>query len=236
MILILFGPPGAGKGTQARLLKEKHHLALIATGDLFRDEIKRKTSLGLQVQEIIDSGRFPSDEIVLQILEEHLKKVKGQSLILDGVPRTLNQAQRIDAMFLELGLHLDMVIQLEVDDEELVKRLSSRVICKTCHAAYTPEVPPRVEGVCDACSGSEFIRRSDDEPEAIKVRLDVYNNQTKPLIDYYSKTHRLKVVDGMKSVEEVNKQIEVLLKESQVLTINSGCLYSAQDIQASKKV
>ncbi len=230
MNVILFGPPGAGKGTQARLLKEGYHLALISTGDLLRDEIKRGTELGLEVKETIESGRYPSDEIVLQVFESHLKKVKDQGVILDGVPRTLNQAKKIDEIFGHLGICLDAVIQLAVDDEELIKRLSSRVICKTCQASYTPEVPPRVEGVCDKCSGQEFIRRADDEPEAIRVRLDVYNKQTKPLIDYYSKTQRLKVVDGMKPIEEVNKQIVSLLGESQVLTIKSGCLYSAQDI------
>jgi len=227
MNIILFGPPGAGKGTQARMLQERHRLALISTGDILKEEIKRKTPLGLQVKETIEAGRFPADEIILRIFEEYLKEVKDQGMVLDGVPRTLNQAQKIDNLFKGLGLELDVVVQLAVDDDEIVKRLSNRMVCKTCHASYTPEVPPRVEGVCDKCSGREFIRRPDDEPEAVKTRLDIYNEQTKPLLQYYSQTGRLRLVDGMQSVEKVSAQIESLLRDEQVLTSKSGCLYSA---------
>jgi len=230
MNVILLGPPGAGKGTQARLIEKKHHLTLISTGEILRAEIKNETPLGVQVKEIIEGGRFPSDEIILQIFGEALGKYKDQGIVLDGVPRTLNQAQKIDQIFEHYDLCLDAVIQIAVDDEELIKRLSSRVICKSCQAAYTSELPPKKEGVCDKCSGCEFVRRSDDEPEAIRVRLQVYNEQTKPLLDYYAKIDRLRIVDGMKSVEEVSIQIEVLLGRLQVLTRKSGCLYSAQDI------
>ncbi len=230
MNIILFGPPGAGKGTQARLLKEHFHLALISSGDILRDEIKRKTLLGSQIEETIAAGQFPSDDIILKIFKEYLEKVKHQGVILDGLPRTLNQAQKIDEIFEKLGLELDFVVQLVVDEEELVKRLSQRMLCKTCGASYTPEVPPVENGVCDKCAGHDFIRRPDDEPEAVKTRLQLYNEKTKPLIDYYLKTDRLSVVDGMKSVKEVNAQIESLLGKSQVLTDKSGCLYSAQDV------
>jgi adenylate kinase len=227
MNIILFGPPGAGKGTQARMLQERHCIALISTGDILKEEIKRKTPLGLQVKETIESGRFPADEIILRVFEEHLKNITGQGMILDGVPRTLNQAQKIDKLFKDREIELDIVVQLSVDDDEIVKRLSNRMVCKTCHASYTPEVPPRVEGICDQCSGREFIRRPDDEPDAVKTRLDIYNEQTKPLLQYYSETGRLRVVDGMQSIEEVNAQIESLLRDEQVLTSKSGCLYSA---------
>lgn len=230
MNVILLGPPGAGKGTQARLIEKKHHLALISTGEILRAEIKNETPLGLQVKEIIEGGRFPSDEIILQIFGEALGKYKDQGVVLDGVPRTLNQAQKIDQIFEHYDLCLDAVIQIAVDDEELIKRLSSRMICKSCQTAYTLELPPKKKGMCDKCSGREFVRRPDDEPEAIRVRLQVYNEQTKPLLDYYVKTDRLRMVDGMKSVEEVSIQIEALLGRLQVLTRKSGCLYSAQDI------
>lgn len=230
MNIVLFGPPGAGKGTQARLIQERHHLALISTGEILKEEIKKNTPLGLQVKETIETGRFPVDEIILQIFEDHVKEVKEQGMILDGVPRTLNQAQKIDALFDRLGLTLDAVIQLVVDDEELVRRLTSRKTCKTCHASYTSEMPLKKAGICDKCSGKEFIRRPDDEPEVVKTRLNIYNEKTKPLLQYYSKTNRLQVVDGMKSVKEVNAQIESLLGKLQVLTRESGCLYSAQDI------
>lgn len=230
MNLILFGPPGAGKGTQARLIKERHELALIATGDILREEIKKKSSLGLQVEKIMAEGRFPSDEIILKIFEEFLENIKEQGVILDGLPRTLNQAQKIDQTFKNLGRTLDLVIQFSVDEDELVKRLSSRIVCKKCSTPYTEDFPSHPEGVCYKCSGQDFVRRPDDEPEAVKTRLKVYNDQTKPLIEYYSNQGILQVVDGMKSVAEVNAQIEALLGATQVLTRKSGCLYSAQDI------
>ena len=230
MNIILLGPPGAGKGTQARLIQEQHDLSLISSGDILRDEVRRKTPLGLQIEETIASGRFPSDDIILKIFEECLKKAKPQGVILDGLPRTLNQAQKIDELFKRQGMELDIVIQLAVDDKELIKRLSARTVCKTCGASYTPEVPPKIKDVCDKCSGREFMRRPDDEPEAVKTRLYVYNEQTKPLIDYYFKNNRLKVVDGMKSVAEVNDEIESHLGQLQLLTDKSGCLYSAQDV------
>lgn len=230
MNVILLGPPGAGKGTQARLIEKRHHLALIATGEILRAEVNKGTPLGLQVKETMDEGRFPPDEIILQIFGEALEEHKDQGVVLDGVPRTLNQAQKIDQIFEHYGLCLDAVIQIAVDDEELIKRLSSRMICKSCQTSYTLDVPPKREGKCDKCSGQEFMRRPDDEPEAIRVRLQVYNEQTKPLLDYYAKTDRLRAVDGMKSIEGVSVQIESLLGELQVLTRKSGCLYSAQDI------
>jgi adenylate kinase len=211
MNLVLLGPPGAGKGTQARMLQEAHQLEILSTGDILKDEIKDKTPLGVQIKEIIESGRFLSDDIILQIVEERVKKAKRKGIILDGVPRTLNQAEKIDQLFKELGLDLNIVIQFAIDDEEIVKRLSHRIVCKTCHTSYTMELPPRQTGICDKCAGQEFIRRPDDEPEAVKIRLDIYNEQTKPLLSYYAKTNRLKVVDGMKSVAEVNAQVESLL-------------------------
>jgi len=214
MNIILFGPPGAGKGTQARLIQEQYDLCLISTGEILREEVKKGSVVGLKVKEIMEAGGFTTDDIILEIFEDHLKQCKGQGVILDGVPRTLNQAQKIDELFKRLGLDLDLVIQLNVNDEELVKRLSQRFLCKDCGAAYAPpEKSPRVEGVCDTCSSHEFVRRPDDEPEAVKTRLNIYNEQTKPLLQYYSSTGRLKNVDGMKSVEEVKAQIESLLRE-----------------------
>lgn len=230
MNVVLLGPPGSGKGTQARLLQERYNLALIGTGDILREEVKKGSSLGLEIKNIMDEGKYPSDDIILTIFENRLKDLKDQGAILDGVPRTLNQAKKVDELFARVGRKLDALIHLAVNDEELVRRLSSRYLCKTCGTTYTNEIPPKIQDVCDKCSGHEFMRRLDDEPEAIKTRLEVYNEQTKPLLDYYSTTNRLQIVDGMKPVKEVLAQIESLLGESQVLTSNSGCLYSAQDI------
>lgn len=229
MNIILLGPPGAGKGTQARSLQGTHQLALIATGDILRDEVERKTELGRQIKETMESGRFPPDEVVLKIFEDRLKKVKDRGVVLDGIPRTLNQAKRIDEIFNHLGLTIDLVIQLTVDEKELIKRLSNRLICKDCGMPMTAAFPLKGECVCENCSGCEFIRRPDDEPEAVKTRLDVYNEQTKPLIQYYSGTKRLVIVDGMKPEKEVYEEIESHLKRLQVLTSVKGCLYSAQD-------
>ena len=231
MNLILFGPPGAGKGTQARLLKEHFGLDLISTGEILRDEIKRGTELGLQVKQTMDEGRFPSDSCILKVFEEKLKHFKGKGMILDGIPRTLNQAEKIDEIFKRRAYEINRVIQLKVSDEELIQRLSHRVVCSQCGRAYTDEIKPKVEGVCDKCSNTEFVRREDDQPQAIKTRLDVYNEQTKPLITYYSKAGLLTEVDGMKSIFEVNKEIESALEETQVLTRSPGSLYSAQDIR-----
>jgi adenylate kinase len=226
MNIVLLGPPGAGKGTQARILQTKHQLSLISTGEILKEEIKNKTSLGVQVKEAIEAGKFISDDLLLHVFEDHLKTIKGQGMILDGVPRTLNQAQKIDALFEKLGITIDAAIQLDVNDRELINRLSKRVVCKTCHTSYTAELPPSISGVCDKCQGTEFIRRPDDEPEAIKTRLEIYNAQTKPLIQYYSESDRLRIVDGMKSVEEVKQQIEShmedISKGSQNLSLQKG--------------
>lgn len=203
MNLILLGPPGAGKGTQARKLCETYDLALIATGEILKEEIRQETSLGLEVKEIMNAGRFPADEIILRIFEEHLLKVKNQGLLLDGIPRTLAQAEKISEIFKRLGMTVDAVIQLDVNDEELIKRLASRMVCKSCGASYPGKV-----SVCGACGGHEFEKRADDTPETIKTRLEVYNERTRPLVDYYAQKGLLRVVDGMQSVQDVFDHIK----------------------------
>jgi adenylate kinase len=212
MNLVLLAPPGAGKGTQARLLQERHPFEIISTGELLREEVKLGTDVGLKIKEILDRGEFPSEDIVLAVFKDHLTKVKDRNLILDGIPRTVYQAQKVGELFEILGIKLDMVIQLAVEDQELIRRLSSRFICSTCYTPYTDTRPPREEGICDQCGGTAFTKRPDDAPEAVKTRLNVYNEQTKPLVDYYSQRGLLRSIDGMKSVEEVATQIECLLE------------------------
>ncbi|EKE09097.1 MAG: hypothetical protein ACD_16C00213G0020 [uncultured bacterium] len=230
MNLVLFGPPGAGKGTQARLIQDRHHLELIATGEILRQEIKKKTPLGLQVEHIMAEGKYPSDDIILAVFKKRLSQVKDKGVILDGLPRTMNQAKKIAETFKELGHEIDAVIQLTVDEDKLIERLSSRVTCEECGRPYPKDFPFQRVEACSKCGSRSFSRRPDDEPEAVRTRFKVYNEQTKPLLNYYAKQGLLKVINGMKSIEEVNQEIEALLEEMQVLTRKSGCLYSAQDI------
>lgn len=211
MNVILLGPPGAGKGTQARLIQERYNLALISTGDVLRDEIKRRTPLGIEIEEIMASGRFPSDDIILKIFEERLKEGKEKGVILDGLPRTVNQAEKIDETFNRLNLKINAIIQLVVDENELIQRLSMRKVCAVCGATYSAGHLPKVEGVCDKCLNVEFVRRPDDEIDAIKTRFEIYNERTKPVVAYYAKDKRLHTVDGMKPVDGVQKEIEGIL-------------------------
>ena len=209
MNIILLGPPGAGKGTQARLLADHLGLCQIATGEILREEVAKGSEMGLKVKPIMESGKFPSDELIMDVLAAKLLQPECQNgVILDGVPRTLNQAQLVDEMFERMGKRLDFVIQLRVDDEQLIKRISGRYACKVCGATYSDGLnPTKVENVCDRCHASEFIRRPDDSAEVVKTRLDVYQKQTEPLLGFYSKTNRLKSVDGMVAVSDVHTQI-----------------------------
>ncbi len=212
MNIVLLGPPGAGKGTQARLLQEHYGLALISTGNMLREERHKDTPLGREIKALMDQGLFSPDALILEIFENRFQDVRSQGVILDGVPRNLNQAQKVDAFFEQVGAKLDAVIQLVVDDKELIQRLSTRTVCKGCGVPYTVDYPPLRMGICDKCEG-KLIRRQDDDPEIVKVRLDVYNEQTAPLVAYYAKTKRLQAVNGMESVDAVSEQIQKILDQ-----------------------
>lgn len=209
MNIILLGPPGAGKGTQARLLAEKLGLCQIGTGEILREEAAKGSEIGLKVKPIMDSGGYPPDDLIMDVLAAKIARPECQNgVILDGVPRTLNQADLVDKMFANLGKTLDFVIQLRVDDEQLIKRISGRYLCRNCGASYTDGLnPTKVENTCDYCGSHEFFRRPDDSAEVVKTRLDVYQKQTEPLIGFYSKSCRLKSVDGMAAVNDVQSQI-----------------------------
>ena len=216
MRIILLGPPGSGKGTQAKLLSKKYSIPHIAMGDILREEVAKKTPLGKKVNVYMSKGELVPDEIVIEVLKKRLQEADCvDGFILDGFPRTLNQAKALDNMLNELNLKIDAVIYIEVPDEEIMKRLSLRRTCKVCGRIYNLHYnPPKQDGKCDVCGG-ELIIRDDDKPEVIKNRLKVYNDQTKPLVDYY-KSHKLLIrINGVDSIDKVFQQIvkELSLKK-----------------------
>jgi len=206
--IILLGPPGSGKGTQAKLLSKKYSIPHIAMGDILREEVAKKTPLGKKVNVYMSKGELVPDEIVIEVLKKRLQEADCvDGFILDGFPRTLNQAKALDNMLNELNLKIDAVIYIEVPDEEIMKRLSLRRTCKVCGRIYNLHYnPPKQDGKCDVCGG-ELIIRDDDKPEVIKNRLKVYNDQTKPLVDYY-KSHKLLIrINGVDPIDKVFQQI-----------------------------
>jgi adenylate kinase len=203
--LVLLGPPGAGKGTQAERLEEKLHLPHVASGDLFRENLRNETELGLLAKEYMGRGNLVPDDVTIAMVRERLQRPDcAQGAILDGFPRTKAQAESLDSMLADVGQQLDGVLYLAVPDEELVRRLSGRWICGQCQTPYhTVFSPPAKEGVCDECGGVLY-QREDDRPETVRARLKVYHQQTAPLIDYYRQTGKLVEVDGTGEIETVS--------------------------------
>lgn len=213
MNLILLGPPGAGKGTQAKLLEDKKGFKQLSTGDMLRGAVAAGTEMGRKAKEVMDKGQLVSDDIVISIISERLDKpdVK-KGFILDGFPRNTAQAEALDRMLEDKGLKLDAVIEMKVDDEELVKRIAGRYTCAKCGKGYHDEFEkPKVAGVCDVCGSTEFVRRADDNEKTVRDRLVVYNKQTAPLVDYYGRTGVLHKVNGMADIGVVTRQIEDVL-------------------------
>ncbi len=212
MRLILLGPPGAGKGTQAASIVEKYNVPHISTGDIFRKNIKEGTDLGKKAKEYMDKGLLVPDELVVAIVEDRLKEDDCKDgFLLDGFPRTVNQAEELDKVLENMDISLDKVINIKVDKELLVKRVVGRRICKECGATYHVDFnPPREEGKCDVCGG-ELYQRNDDKEETVSKRIEVYTNETAPLINYYNDKKILVDIDGQQDINKVFEDIVVAL-------------------------
>lgn len=214
MKIIMLGAPGAGKGTQAKMIAEKYGVPHVSTGDIFRANIKNGTELGKEAKQYMDQGLLVPDELTVRILLDRVAQDDCKNgYVLDGFPRTIPQAEVLDSELSKLGDHIDYAIDVDVPDENIIKRMSGRRACLTCGATYHIEhVPPKTEGICDKC-GSELVLRDDDKPETVKNRLNVYHEQTQPLIDYYTTQGVLKTVDGTRDLNEVFQEIVDILGE-----------------------
>lgn len=215
MIIILLGPPGCGKGTQAQRLQDIYGLIQLSTGEMLRATAASGSALGKKVKAIMEAGELVPDDIIIAMIAERIAEPDGGGFILDGFPRTQAQAEALDRMMEEKGLKLDKVIQFEVDEDALVERITGRFNCATCGAGYNDKFKrPRVEGVCDVCGGREFTRRDDDKAETVTARLKAYHAQTTPILPYYQAQGRLASVDGMADIDSVTGQLESLLGET----------------------
>lgn len=204
MKIIMLGAPGAGKGTQAKMIAEKYSIPHISTGDIFRANIKNGTELGKKAKSYMDKGQLVPDELTLDLIMDRFKADDCKNgYVLDGFPRTIPQAEVLDNALNELGDKIDYAIDVDVPDENIIKRMSGRRACLSCGATYHIEhIPPKTEGICDTC-GQELVLRDDDKPETVKNRLNVYHEQTQPLIDFYTAKGILKTVDGTVDMKDV---------------------------------
>jgi len=214
MNLILLGPPGCGKGTQAKILIDTYHIPQISTGDILREAIKKESPLGIEAKTHMDQGSLVPDHLVIKIIEERLKQADcNRGFILDGFPRTVAQAEALDTTLSEMGSKLEYVFSIEVDDDELISRLTGRRVCRKCGESYHVEFnPSRQEGQCDSCQG-ELYQRDDDKEETIKNRLKVYQDQTSPLINFYQRKNILHSIDGIGSIEEIKERLLTIIND-----------------------
>ena len=213
MNIVLLGPPGSGKGTQAKRIEQIHGITQLATGDMLRAEIASGNALGRRVKGIMGAGELVPDDIIITLIRGRIGKPDCRNgFILDGFPRTVPQAEALDRMLAQRDLRLDHVIEFEVDEAVLIDRLTGRFTCQHCGASYHErDNRPKVDGICDVCSSCEFVCRPDDSPETVKARLGVYRRQTAPLLPYYRRTGILQRVDGMADIDAVTREIEEVL-------------------------
>jgi adenylate kinase len=213
MNIILLGPPGAGKGTQARLLVDNHGFVQLSTGDMLRAAKTSGTELGKKVAEVMARGDLVTDDIVIGLIAEQLDGEAGKhGLIFDGFPRTLAQADALEDLLAAKGKQIDAVVEMRVDEDALVKRITGRFTCAKCGEVYHDETKPTAKpGICDVCGSTEFVRRADDNEQSVRVRMGAYNRQTAPLIGYYHAKGKLRTADGLGEIDTIAGQIKSLL-------------------------
>ncbi len=213
MKIIMLGAPGAGKGTQAQMIADQYKIPHISTGDIFRENVKNGTELGMEAKKYMDKGELVPDELTVRILLDRVAKDDCRNgYVLDGFPRTIPQAEVLDKKITEIGDKIDYAIDVDVPDENIIRRMSGRRACLSCGSTFHVEhIPPKQEGICDRC-GKELVLRDDDREETVKNRLGVYHEQTQPLIEFYTKKNILKTVDGTQDMQDVFAAITAILE------------------------